>query len=137
MSIMTTNTEKPKTRRWQALALAALVLAGGSIAVPQAADAATNSHQKCVNESYAVCKQRITVKKTGAYARTLYVHKGSYFNFRHEFRVVDLSRGKVICSGTLMNGEWKRCSVPNRSAVLSIEVHKAWYQPLDIYATLY
>lgn len=137
MSIIATNTEKPKTRRWQALALAGLVLAGGSIAIPQAADAATNSHQKCVNESYAVCKQRITVKKTGASARTLYVHKSSYLNSSHKFRVVDLSRGKVICSGTLVNWDRKRCSVPNRSAVLSIEVYKTWYQSLDIYATLY
>ncbi|MCK2030386.1 hypothetical protein [Microbacterium galbinum] len=130
---MLTKTKK-RANRWQALALAALVLAGGSIAVPQAADAAT-TRMDCNSSLLTRCTQRITVvkKKPGIPAPVLYINTSFSF-FGHSFRVVDQSRGnKVVCSGNLSGtGEAKRCSVPNRTSVLTVHVYKQWWEGIGI-----
>ena len=121
---MLTKTKK-KANRWQALALAALVLAGGSIAVPQAANAST-IHTKDCSWDASVCKTRVTVKKTGASTRHLYIR---FSTPSSGYRVVDLSRGKVLCKGQFP-AKAAHCAVSNRSAVLSIEVKQQPFFPL-------
>lgn len=123
---MTDTTGK---RRWQALILAGMVLVGGSVAVPQAADAAPMStrSQTCGMSSND-CVVTIKMTKTGASARSLYFKTTGFGNHDYALRT---SSGKRLCSGRIQGawGEWKRCVVSNRSTTLYLSVsHNGWGQ---------
>lgn len=93
---MTEKTNRSSARRWHALALAALVLAGGSLAVPQTADAAAAKQHTCNYRYTATCV--LTTKVSGV------------IHFRVKARVphgkslryaVTASGGKTLCSGRI------------------------------------
>lgn len=135
---MLTNTKK-KVSRWQALALAALVLTGGSIAVPQAADAATaKTKTTYCYIGTSVCKQRVAMKYKGSATRTLIISTSSNFILPpYNYRVVDLDRGKVLCKGKTSNFSAAKCRISDRSTTLSIEVTQEPARQVRLITKLY
>ena len=126
MSMMTTH--KPKVRRWQALALAALLLAGGTVALPQPADAATTKSKTC-GATVTVCKIRFAVHKVGrTELRSLYFTTNADVRLSGggvKYVVRDLTRGTVLCKGTTSYTDQRVwCRIPNRTATVSIDMTK-------------
>lgn len=105
-----TTTTKPRARRWQALALAALVLASGSVATPLAANAATVS--TVLGSTYCrglydppACSLTVSVKKSVSFTVS-----SSYPRGEHRYKV--RAGGRVVCSGKLVpNHGIHKCSL--------------------------
>ncbi|MFJ2367735.1 hypothetical protein [Microbacterium sp. NPDC087665] len=119
------TTTKKKTSRWQALMLAGLVLAGGAVSVPHAADAATTKDKVC-SPFTTVCKVQLSVKKSGsASIRSLYISFDGQLGISGRgpaYEVRDLTRGSVLCKGTSRYpGQSIWCKIPNRAATVSVE----------------
>ncbi|MFK0403092.1 hypothetical protein ACIQTT_12230 [Microbacterium sp. NPDC090225] len=93
---------KKKAGRWQALALAALLLAGGSIAVPQAADAAGGSF---CNDGKRACQTTTMAKKSVKFRISAPLPAGS----KLRFSVTSLN-GAALCSGYAKVGSTRTCS---------------------------
>lgn len=90
------------TRLWQAVALAALVLAG-SVAVPQAADAATKQ-VSCMSVKGGACK--LTTKANGVIHFRVMAQTSKSMPFN-----VKTSSGKTLCSGQVKpQGQLRICS---------------------------
>lgn len=102
-----------KTPRWQALALAALVLAGGSIAVPQAASAAANSTTCTTVWFTGSCQVKIKAPYGVVQFRaTATVPRGAKMAWN-----MKTASGKTLCKGTMTSGSWRSCSFSYRGTV--------------------
>lgn len=118
MSMMT-NTKK---NRWQAVALAALVLAG-SVAVPQAADAATKKQVNCTSYQAGTCK--VTTKANGV----IHFRVTTNANRTSMPFTVKTSSGRTLCSGKAASGQLRICSF-NYSGKVTVSVKApAWSFP--------
>ncbi|MBQ3360484.1 MAG: hypothetical protein IJG47_16510 [Microbacterium sp.] len=136
---MLTKTKK-RANRWQALALAALMLAGGSIAVPQAADAATSVSQvKSLGCGFGdtYCTYKVQVYKRQANYRTIYVKSPLLDTSGIRYAVVDLTHSKVRCTGKFGSGASSiLCKIPNRTARLEIRTVKSKFQLISMNAEI-
>lgn len=94
---------KKKTSRWQALMLAALLLAGGTAAVPQLAEAATTS-TTCAY-SWGTCQLKIKVGGFVHFRVKAVTAPGTKISW-----TVQASNGRRLCSGTMTAGSSRMCS---------------------------
>lgn len=120
MTTMSKNdTTKAKKSRWAALALAALVMAGGTVAVPQAASAATKT---CGGDSYS-CSTTVSAKSK----ITIRVIDTSY-NKKSKSYTVKTAGGTTMCSGKItVNGGSKACYLGGYKGKVKITVSKDWF----------
>lgn len=113
---MSMKTEKKN--RWAALALAALVVAGGTVAVPQAASAATRT---CGGDGYSCSttvqsKSRIDIRAIDTTYRT-----------KSKSYTVKTLGGTTMCSGKItVNGGSKACYLGGNRGKVKITVAKGW-----------
>jgi hypothetical protein len=113
-----TDRTKAKKSRWAALALAALVVAGGSVAVPQAASAATKT---CGADGYSCsttvsAKSKITIRAIDTSNRT-----------KSKSYTVKTLGGTTMCSGKItVNGGSKACYLGGYKGKVKITVSKDW-----------
>ena len=120
MSMMT-NTKKKN--RWQAVALVALVLAG-SVAVPQAADAATKKQVNCTSYQASACK--VTTKANGVirFRVVADIERSKTMPY-----TVKTSSGRLLCSGKIGSRQTRTCSF-NYSGKVTVRVNApAWSFP--------
>lgn len=119
MSALTnTKTKTTKKGRWQAALIAGLVLAG-SVAVPQAADAATKSTTCSKWQSTSDCAVWVTPKK--------------YLSFRiatdsdktHRFTVRAAS-GRLLSNGMLRSGERTEVYLAGYTGKVKITIQDRW-----------
>lgn len=107
-----------KKNRWAALALAALVVAGGTVAVPQAASAATRT---CGGDAYSCsttvqAKGKITIRAIDTTYRT-----------KSKSYTVKTLGGTTMCSGKItVNGGSKACYLGGYKGKVKITVSKDW-----------
>ena len=115
---------KTKKNRWAAIALAALVVAGGTLAVPQAASAATKT---CGDDSYSCsatvqAKSKITIRAID----TTYAKKSKSYT-------VKTPGGTTMCSGKItVNGGSKACYLGGYKGKVKITVAKDWFPGMRI-----
>lgn len=115
-----TDTTKAKKSRWAALALAALVLAGGTVAVPQAASAATKT---CGVDS-SICSTTVQSK----YKLSIRVVDTSYRKHTQRYTVTSAG-GTKMCSGTItVNGASKACYLGGYKGKVKVTVTKPWFE---------
>lgn len=96
--------KRMKKSRWSALALATLVVAG-TIAMPQAATAASKTQVNCGSASSTTCQ--LTKKANGAihFRVTANIPRTKAMPY-----TVKTSSGRTLCSGTTKTGSLKICS---------------------------
>lgn len=117
---MMTNTKTKN--RWQAVALAALVMAG-SVAVPQAADAAAKKQVNCTSYQAGTCK--VTTKANGViHFRVTANAMGKSMPF-----TVKTSSGRTLCSGKAASGQLRICSFTYSGKVTVAVTAPAWSFP--------
>lgn len=115
---------KTKKNRWAAIALAALVVAGGTVAVPQAASAATKT---CGWDGYSCT---MTTSDSGSITFRAYDSWGNTYSTRY---TVKTGGGRTLCSGKItVNGGSKTCSLSGHSGTVRITVSKEWSKNLRI-----
>lgn len=132
MSMMTINENRtPRTaggRTWKsrfaALALAALVVAGGAVAAPQAASAATRT---CASDGHSCT---MSTNASGSVSFRAIDSWGAKYGSRY---TVKTAAGTPLCSGALtINGGWKTCSLFGYKGTVKITVAKSWSKNLRI-----
>ncbi|MFJ2367737.1 hypothetical protein [Microbacterium sp. NPDC087665] len=121
---------KKKTSRWQALMLAGLVLAGGAVAVPNAATAAPvkSSSQMC-STSVKSCSHTVRAKNE-VWFRV--VSPGASPTLSYTVKTIS---GRVLCRGTITPNHGNRsCWFGTYTGSVTIKTtkHTTW---LKIYAT--
>ncbi|MFJ2367736.1 hypothetical protein [Microbacterium sp. NPDC087665] len=104
-----------KTHHWQALTLAALVLAGGTAAVPQPAEAATTS-TTCAY-SWGTCQVKIKIGGFVHFRVKAVTAPGTKISW-----TVQASNGRRLCSGTMSPGSSRMCSF-NYSGTVTITAY--------------
>ena len=98
-----TKSNAPKTRRWQAVVLTALVLAGGSIALPQAADAAVQ------HQGSTPCKiSASTCSATGKLRTSIGFQYLSLAKGKAQY-TVKTPQGRTLCSGKVSPNKLTIC----------------------------
>jgi hypothetical protein len=121
---------KTKKNRLAALALAALVVAGGTVAVPQAANAAV-SYKTCGYDGYS-CSTTVTAKQSTVSFRVM----GSHMATSSQRFTMSTASGNVFCSGTItVNGAGKTCSLFGYKGKVKITVSKSWATGAQIKAS--
>lgn len=106
-----TDTTKAKKSRWAALALAALVVAGGTVAVPQAADAATLTSTCSKWFSQSDCSIWVNAKN----------------DVRFKRYTVRAPSGRLLCKGNIMpNQGTANCWMGTYSGRTKITVQDKW-----------
>jgi hypothetical protein len=118
MTTMTKNNTTKKKGRWQAALLAGLVLAG-SVAVPQAADAATKSTTCSKWQSSSDCAVWVTPKGHLNFS----IKTDS--NQTHRFTVRAPS-GKLLSSGMLRSGERTEVYLAGHTGKVKITIQDRW-----------
>ncbi len=115
---------KTKKNRWAAIVVAALAIAGGTVAVPQAASAATIT---CGWDGYGCT---LITSASGTVSFRAYDSWGTKYSSRYTVRT---KSGSLICSGSLtVNGGWKTCSLFGYKGEVQIRVTKAWEKGMRI-----
>lgn len=116
-----TTMGKKKMNRWQAALLAGVVLAGGALAVPQAASAASGT-KTCGNDGYS-CSTTVTAKKGHLSFRVV---DAPYTKGSTSY-TVKMANGSKLCSGKItFNGASKTCSTYGYKGKVTISVSKGW-----------
>ena len=119
---------KTKKNRWAGIALAALVVAGGTVAVPQAASA-SSSNVTCSNWATS-CSTSVTASgsvKVRASANT----PNGWYRF-----TVKTSSGRTLCDRSLqLNQSYTSCSLGSYSGRVNVRVDKPWGSSMRLYAT--
>lgn len=128
--MFTQTKKKTKTSRWQALVLAALVLMSGSIAMPQAADAATvKSSSKECRSSAATCILKVKARND-VYFRVAATSDGTS---RYTVRTPG---GRLLCRGTItLNHGNRSCWFGTYTGPVAITVSKEWSTFIRIHAS--
>ncbi|MBQ3358395.1 MAG: hypothetical protein IJG47_05785 [Microbacterium sp.] len=115
---------KTKKNRWAAIALAALVVAGGTVAAPQAASAATKT---CGGDGYS-CSTTVQAKSK----ITIRAIDTSYAKKSKSYTVKTLG-GTTMCSGKIVvNGGGKACHLGGYKGKVKITVSKDWFPGMRI-----
>lgn len=136
--MFTNTTTKKKTSRWQALALVALLLVGGSVAVPQAADAASTKTKSCGFWDTR-CSLTLSVSRTAHPQRVLKVSvpAGGLISARVPFVVEDDARGNILCRGNIeLRKGTATCKFSYFPSRVRITITKPWAITSSIYARL-
>ena len=125
---------KKKMNRWQAALLAGLVVAGGVVAVPQAASAATVTTTSTVCTSYAS-----SCAKTKTARHGLIVFEADEQGFRKVNRsyTVKTTGGRTLCSGTITvnSGNPRQCKTGSYRGNVKLSIRKQEDHSMKIYAT--
>lgn len=99
---MTMSTITQKKNRWQALALAALVLAGATLATPQAAEAAGGAF---CDDGRQTCQTTTMAKKSVRFSVSASLPQSSKLRY-----TVTSLNGATLCSGYTKVGSIRTCS---------------------------
>jgi hypothetical protein len=123
--------DKKHLRRWQAMTLAALVAAGGLIAIPQMAAAAEHKTTYC-RGLYDPPPCTLTVN---AYSDVQFKVTSSYPRGPHRY-TVRKPGGQLLCQGTIIpNFGSKYCSFGKYRGRVKITVQSIQGTPLNLSAT--
>lgn len=127
MTTMTKNNTAKKKGRWQAVLLAGLVLVG-SVAVPQAADAATKSTTCSKWYSSSDCAVWVTPKGH------LNVLIKTDSDKTHRF-TVRAANGRLLSNGMLQSGERTQVYLAGYTGKVKITIQDRWGVQEKIVAT--
>ncbi|MFS0853689.1 hypothetical protein [Microbacterium sp. 179-I 3D4 NHS] len=115
------NEKKTRKSRGAAVLLAGLMIAGGAVALPQAASAA-ETYKTCGGDGYS-CSTTVTAKQTTISFKVVDTRRTP----NGQKYTVKTGSGSTICSGTVtVNGGGKTCSLFGYKGKVTVSVAKGW-----------
>ncbi|MFK0403093.1 hypothetical protein ACIQTT_12235 [Microbacterium sp. NPDC090225] len=122
-----------KKNRWVGLALAALFVAGGVVAMPQAASAATVTTNSTTCTSHAsTCSKT----KTARHGLIVFNATDPWMNKHSQRYTVKTDSGRMLCSGSItVNGGARQCLTGSHRGNVKVTISKQESRSIRISAT--